>query len=115
MNCPLGGARHLAVLTISLCSPSYCAPQVGVLCIVLSGVLTIFFRGLLELSKSFLDPFGNAERNHDDDFRQSISTDALISEASACACTMRVRVHHARARARAPCAWATHPSELRAR
>ena len=57
--------------------------QVGVLSVVLSGVLTIFFRGLLELSKTFLDPFGNAERHHEDDFRQSIATDALISEVNA--------------------------------
>ena len=33
-------------------------PEAGSLSIPLAGLLTLFFKGLLELSKSFLDPFG---------------------------------------------------------
>ena len=30
--------------------------KMGVFCVVMTGVITIFYSGLLELSKSFLDP-----------------------------------------------------------
>lgn len=56
--------------------------QVGVLCVPLSGLLTIFFRGLLNLSKTFLDPFGNAYGGSRE-ARATIMTDALISEVNA--------------------------------
>ena len=34
-------------------------PRLGALTAPLCGVLTVFYRGFLVLSKSFLDPFGN--------------------------------------------------------
>jgi len=49
--------------------------DVGSLSVPLVGLLTLFFKGLLELSKSFLDPFGN------EGFRsQNIRVDVLLSE-----------------------------------
>lgn len=49
--------------------------DLGSVSIPLVGLLTLFFKGLLELSKSFLDPFGN------EGFRsQNIRVDVLVSE-----------------------------------
>ncbi|CAJ1966016.1 unnamed protein product [Cylindrotheca closterium] len=49
--------------------------DVGSLSVPLVGLLTLFFKGLLELSKSFLDPFGN------EGFKsQNIRVDVLVSE-----------------------------------
>ena len=31
-------------------------PEMGVFCVVLVGILTLFYRGLLDLAKVFLDP-----------------------------------------------------------
>ena len=47
----------------------------GALNIPLVGLLTLFFKGLLELSKSFLDPFGNEGYES-----QNIRVDVLVSE-----------------------------------
>ena len=66
-------------------------PTVGWLSIPLSGLLVLFFRGLLELSKSFLDPFGNESVQVEDDGDSwspsddtndavRIRTDTLINE-----------------------------------
>lgn len=56
-------------------SPFALYPEVGILSIPLCGLLALFFRGLLALSKSFLDVFGVegfAEQN--------IRVDVLVSE-----------------------------------
>ena len=50
-------------------------PEVGSLAIPLTGMFTLFFKGLLELSKSFLDPFG-VEGSPG----QNIRIDVLVSE-----------------------------------
>jgi hypothetical protein len=50
-------------------------PQAGSLSIPLAGLLTLFFKGLLELSKSFLDPFGVEGYPG-----QNIRVDVLVSE-----------------------------------
>jgi hypothetical protein len=42
---------------------------------MLTGLLTVFFKGLLELSKSFLDPFGTEGFPG-----QNIRVDVLVSE-----------------------------------
>ena len=34
-------------------------PRLGLFSVPMTGVIALFYRGLLELSKSFLDPFGN--------------------------------------------------------
>lgn len=53
-------------------------PRLGTLSIALSGILGLFYRGLLELSKSFLDPFGN-----DGSIGQNLQIDCLLGEINA--------------------------------
>jgi len=50
---------QLLVDTLVALAPFALYPKLGVLSVMLSGCLAIFYRGFLELSKSFLDPFGN--------------------------------------------------------
>jgi hypothetical protein len=74
---PLAYVQLVQVLVDSLV---YLAPfalyaQIGTLSIPLVGLLALFFKGLLELSKSFLDPFG-VEGFTD----QNIRVDVLVSE-----------------------------------
>jgi len=42
-------------------------PRLGVLTVLLSPILVVFYRGFLQLSKSLLDPFGN-EDSTDENF-----------------------------------------------
>jgi len=81
---PLAYVHLVQILVDSLLvtAPVALYPQVGVLSVPLSGLLTIFFRGLLNLSKAFLDPFGNAPRSKSEP-RQTIMTDALMAEVNA--------------------------------
>jgi hypothetical protein len=76
---------QLLVDTLLAVTPLALYSQLGILCIPLSSILVLFFRGLFELSKVFLDPFGNAETQqpNDEQPKQSIKTDALISEVNA--------------------------------
>lgn len=57
---PLAYVQLVQVLVDSLVviSPIALYPSVGILSVPLVGLLALFFRGLLNLSKSFLDPFG---------------------------------------------------------
>jgi hypothetical protein len=50
-------------------------PELGNLAVPLTGILTLFYKGLLELSKSFLDPFGVEGYPG-----QNIRVDVLVSE-----------------------------------
>ena len=56
--------------------------NMGVLSIPMTGVVSVFYRGLLELSKSFLDPFGN-RRVSNSGLTSDISVDCLIGESNA--------------------------------
>lgn len=58
---PLAYVQLLQILvdTLVWLAPFSLFSGLGSLCIPLCAVLTHFFKGLLELSKSFLDPFGN--------------------------------------------------------
>ena len=47
---------------------------------ILNGIIALFYRGLLELSKNFLDPFGN---EGSDAQLQYIRTDTLLAEVNA--------------------------------
>jgi len=76
---------QLLVDSLLVYAPIALYPQLGVLSVPVSGILTLFFHGLLDLSKAFLDPFGNAEVVAKDGLdtpsrAQTIRTDALISE-----------------------------------
>ena len=74
---PLAYVQLVQVLVDSLvlASPFALYPKVGILSIPLVGLLTLFFRGLLALSKSFLDPFGVEGYGE-----QCLHVDVLISE-----------------------------------
>ena len=74
---PLAYVQLVQVLVDSLCflAPLALYAELGSLSIPLAGLLTLFFKGLLELSKSFLDPFGNEGSPG-----QNIRVDVLVSE-----------------------------------
>ena len=61
--------------SLVLLAPFSLYPELGSLAIPATGLLTLFFKGLLELSKSFLDPFGNEGYPG-----QNIRVDVLVSE-----------------------------------
>jgi len=74
---PLAYVQLVQVLVDSLVflSPFALYPELGSLSVFATGLLTLFFKGLLELSKSFLDPFGNEGYPG-----QNIRVDVLVSE-----------------------------------
>jgi len=74
---PLAYVQLVQVLIDSLVvlAPLALYPEAGSLSIPLTGLLTLFFKGLLELSKSFLDPFGVEGYPG-----QNIRVDVLVSE-----------------------------------
>jgi len=74
---PLAYVQLLQILVDSLVwlAPVSLYSGLGTLSIPLCALLTYFFKGLLELSKSFLDPFGN-----DGYPNQNIRVDVLVSE-----------------------------------
>lgn len=74
---PLAYVQLVQIIVDSLVwlAPFSLYPSLGGLSIPLVGLLTLFFKGLLELSKSFLDPFGN--EGYPD---QNIRVDVLVSE-----------------------------------
>ena len=74
---PLAYVHLVQVLVDSLVvvAPFALYPEVGSFSIPLVGLLTLFFRGLLSLSKSFLDPFGVEGFEG-----QNIRVDVLVSE-----------------------------------
>jgi len=74
---PLAYVQLVQVLVDSLVfvSPFALYPELGSLSVPLVGLLALFFRGLLALSKSFLDPFG--VEGYED---QCLNVDVLASE-----------------------------------
>jgi len=74
---PLAYVQLVQVLIDSLVvlAPLALYPEAGSLSIPLTGLLTLFFKGLLELSNSFLDPFGVEGYPG-----QNIRVDVLVSE-----------------------------------
>ena len=52
--------------------------RLGIFIVPLCGILTIFYRGFLVLSKSFLDPFGN-----EDSLSENFSIHCLVCETNA--------------------------------
>eukprot|EP00566_Odontella_aurita_P001291 CAMPEP_0113573000 /NCGR_PEP_ID=MMETSP0015_2-20120614/26385_1 /TAXON_ID=2838 /ORGANISM="Odontella" /LENGTH=553 /DNA_ID=CAMNT_0000476051 /DNA_START=128 /DNA_END=1789 /DNA_ORIENTATION=- /assembly_acc=CAM_ASM_000160 len=74
---PLAYVQLVQVLVdcLVVLAPLALYSDLGSLSIPLTGLLTLFFKGLLELSKSFLDPFGN--EGYPD---QNIRVDVLVSE-----------------------------------
>ena len=74
---PLAYVQLVQVLVDSLVflAPFSLYSDLGSLSIPLTGLLTLFYKGLLELSKSFLDPFGVEGYPG-----QNIRVDVLVSE-----------------------------------
>lgn len=66
---------QVLVDSLMLLSPFALYPECGILSLPLVGTLTLFFKGLLSLSKSFLDPFGVEGYQE-----QNIRVDVLVSE-----------------------------------
>lgn len=74
---PMAYVQIMEVLvdTLTYLAPLALYTKMGAFNIVSTGLLTLFFKGLLELSKSFLDPFGkDGYRSH------NINVDVLVSE-----------------------------------
>ena len=77
---PLAYVHFVQVVTdvVLALAPFALFPRLGALSVALSGILGIFYRGLLELSKSFLDPFGNQGS-----IGQNLQVDCLLGETNA--------------------------------
>lgn len=76
---------HLTSLLVDallILSPLALLPRTGAFTVVLCPLIVLFYSGLLELSKSFLDPFGN-RRVSTTDLSAEINIDTLIGEANA--------------------------------
>ena len=69
---------QLLVDTLVVLAPFALFPKLGVLTVVLSAILVVFYRGFLQLSKSFLDPFGN-----EDSLSENFNITTLLAETNA--------------------------------
>ncbi|KAL7533265.1 hypothetical protein ACHAWF_004443 [Thalassiosira exigua] len=74
---PMAYVQFMEVLvdTLTFLAPLALYVKMGTFNIIASGLLTLFFKGLLELSKSFLDPFGREGYQ-----AHNIRVDVLVSE-----------------------------------
>jgi hypothetical protein len=74
---PMAYVQIMEVLvdTLTFLAPLALYTKMGTFNIISTGLLTLFFKGLLELSKSFLDPFGK-----DGYSTHNINVDVLVSE-----------------------------------
>ena len=68
---------QLLVDSLLTLAPIALYAKVGAWSVYLAGILTLFYKGLLELSKSFLDPFGN-----EDFLSENIQIDVLLAESN---------------------------------
>ena len=69
---------QLHVDTLVALAPFALYPKLGVLTVLLSPILVVFYRGFLVLSKSFLDPFGNG-----DSLDENFDINCLLCETNA--------------------------------
>ncbi|KAL1527345.1 hypothetical protein AB1Y20_016015 [Prymnesium parvum] len=69
---------QILVDTLIALAPFALYPRLGALTVPLCGVLTVFYRGFLVLSKSFLDPFGN-----EDTTSENLNVQCLVTETNA--------------------------------
>ncbi|KAL3802692.1 hypothetical protein HJC23_012016 [Cyclotella cryptica] len=74
---PMAYVQVMEVLvdTLNFLAPLALYTKMGTFNIISTGLLTLFFKGLLELSKSFLDPFGREGYS-----AHNIRVDVLVSE-----------------------------------
>ena len=66
---------HVLVDVLLLIAPFGLYANLGWFSIPMTGLFTLFYRGVLELSKSFLDPWGN-----DGSEAQNVNIDVLLAE-----------------------------------
>lgn len=69
---------QMLVDTLLVLAPFALYPRLGDLSVLLAAMLTLFYRGFVDLSKSFLDPFGN-----DGSVGENFQVDTLIGETNA--------------------------------
>ena len=69
---------QILVDTLIALAPFALYPKLGILTVMLTSVLVVFYRGFLQLSKAFLDPFGNG-----DSVTENFSINCLICEVNA--------------------------------
>ena len=81
---PMAYVHFVQVLVDVLClmAPFALFPRAGLLTVFLAATVCLFFEGLVELCKTFLDPFGN-RRVSNADFRADVQVDVLIAESNA--------------------------------
>jgi len=73
---------HLLVDALLFLAPFALYARLGTFSMLLNSVIALFYRGLLELSKSFLDPFGN-RRVAESGLSADIAIATLIGEGNA--------------------------------
>merc|ERR1711862_550077 len=66
---------HILVDSLVVLTPFAVYPKLGALSILLSGLVTFFYKGLLQISHGFFDPFGNEDTTQD-----NIQLDVLIAQ-----------------------------------
>mmetsp|Transcript_24477 Transcript_24477/g.78975 ORF Transcript_24477/g.78975 Transcript_24477/m.78975 type:complete len:399 (+) Transcript_24477:44-1240(+) len=77
---PLAYVHFVQILvdTLLVLAPFALYPRLGDLAVLLATMLTLFYRGFVDLSKSFLDPFGN-----DGSLGENFQVDTLLGETNA--------------------------------
>ena len=80
---PLAYVHFVQCLVDLLCATAPLAlfPRGGAFGIALCAVIALFFGGVVELSKAFLDPFGNRHVSNDS-FRADVQVDVLLAESN---------------------------------
>jgi len=73
---------NMLVDALLVIAPFALYSKLGAFAVLINGVIALFYRGLLELSKSFLDPFGN-RRVSSTSLSADIRIDTLIGEINA--------------------------------
>lgn len=69
---------HILVDSLVVLTPFAIYAKLGVASILLSGVITLFYKGILQISHGLFDPFGNEDSTQD-----NFQVDVLIAEANA--------------------------------
>ena len=81
---PLAYVHFVQVLVDILCAlpPLALYPRAGAAAVFIVGTVGLFFGGLLELSKTLLDPFGS-RRVSNANFLADVQIDVLVAETNA--------------------------------
>eukprot|EP00931_Biecheleriopsis_adriatica_P069401 TRINITY_DN43259_c0_g1_i1.p1 TRINITY_DN43259_c0_g1~~TRINITY_DN43259_c0_g1_i1.p1 ORF type:complete len:441 (+),score=69.14 TRINITY_DN43259_c0_g1_i1:32-1354(+) len=69
---------HILVDSLIVMTPFAVYPKLGAASILLSGVVTLFYKGILQISHGLFDPFGNEDSTQD-----NFQVDVLIAQTNA--------------------------------